>query len=92
MLPARSFARNKEHFIDPRRISCAGGELRIMSKKDMEQAIFKVLADAWCPEDLAKDAANILAEYYPDNCLLGATEAQVNVVKQAKEYVRDDNG
>ncbi|MEH1802167.1 hypothetical protein [Nostoc sp.] len=62
-----------------------------MSKK-IEKALFEVLTDAWCPEDLARDAAKILSEYYPDNTLIGATEAQVNVVKQAQEYVRDNNG
>ncbi|MEH2188309.1 MAG: hypothetical protein V7K64_19375 [Nostoc sp.] len=63
-----------------------------MSKKDIEQAFFSVLTDAWCPEDLAKDAAKILTDYHPDNRLLGATETEVQVVKQATEYVRDNNG
>lgn len=63
-----------------------------MSKKDIEQTIVNVLTDAWCPQDLAKDAARIMSEYYPDNRLTGATEAQVRVVKQAQEYVRDSNG
>jgi hypothetical protein len=63
-----------------------------MSKKDIESAILSVLTDAWCPPDLAKNAASILSDYYPDNTLTGATEAEVRVVKQAQEYVRDSNG
>lgn len=63
-----------------------------MSKKDIEQVIVSVLTDAWCPQDLARDAASILSEYYPDNMLTGCTEAQAHVVKQAQEYVRDSNG
>lgn len=63
-----------------------------MSKKDIESAIVSVLTDAWCPQDLAKNAASILSKHYPDNMLLGATEAEVNVVKQAQEYVRNSNG
>lgn len=33
-----------------------------MSKKDIEQAIVNVLTDAWCPQDLAKDAAKVVKE------------------------------
>ena len=62
-----------------------------MSKK-IEKLLFDVLTDAWCPEDLAKDASKILSKHYPDNTLIGATEAEVKTVKQAQEYVRGNNG
>ncbi|BAY21702.1 hypothetical protein NIES2100_14590 [Calothrix sp. NIES-2100] len=58
-----------------------------MSREQIKQAIYDVLTDHWCPEQLAAEAATILSRHYPDASLLKATEEQISLVRKAKEYV-----
>lgn len=54
-------------------------------RQDMKQAIVDVLTDAWCP-------AEIISRNDLDPILLGrATDEEILIVKQAKEYVKEQN-
>lgn len=60
----------------------------IPTKADIESGLSAVLIDAWCPEQLANEAAEIIARYFPDPRLVGATDTELTIVRQAKEYVQ----
>ncbi|OUL33114.1 hypothetical protein BV372_17360 [Nostoc sp. T09] len=62
-----------------------------MNREDRKQIIQNELTDNWCPEKLAKSADDILSRHYPDTALIGASEQEVNTVKQAKEYLAGDD-
>lgn len=58
-------------------------------RQDRYQSFVDVLTDAWCPNDLAHKAAEIATKFYPDHTLLGATEEEIQVLRQAKAYLEE---
>ena len=60
-------------------------------RQERYQSFVTVLTDAWCPDDLAHKAAEVATKYFPDIKLLGASDEEVQVLKQAKEYLEAFN-
>jgi hypothetical protein len=55
-------------------------------REETRQIIYDILTEHWCPDSLADEASRILSQHYP--CpLIGATDEEIAVVRQAKEYV-----